>query len=178
MRSVHLKAAMAAAACSVLCGLVIGPGLAASAGASTSGPTSSVPATIAGAATSATSPTAPAPSSSVSPQGAPTCNVYDFCSYNRTNGGTLCFFTTHTQNYPANCSTEGKSAYNRWAGYARLHYLGTEGGAYYQLPETGYLLYMTENTFNHCATSTAADRCDGLGTTLYDNVASVKLQTL
>lgn len=116
-------------------------------------------------ASNATGNTVPPPS----PNG---CNQGFFCSYNKGNGGDLCFQANWSDNYPSGCADANDGAFNNTtADDTRLHYEFGYNGAYYQLGPGHYLLYMSQNYFNACFGGGTA--CDGYGRVMQNNVESV-----
>ena len=95
------------------------------------------------------------------------CNGVNFCSYNQTNGGHLCFQTdTNRDLWPDGCADANQSAYNRNGNAVDLYFGYDYGGAYYTLYSGNYLLYMSQNSFNECKS------CAGYGDEMANNVVS------
>jgi hypothetical protein len=107
----------------------------------------------------------------VSPNLAPGgCNSGNFCSYNKGNGGDLCFQTNVNVPYwSENCANHNQSAYNRNINSINLYYGGDYWDAYSVLGSGNYWLYMDNNYFNRCGTD-----CYGLNEPMGYNVASSK----
>jgi len=119
---------------------------------------------------------APAPSqtTSVSPALAPKgCLGDNFCSYNKGNGGSLCFQSDKSKpTWATACENHNDGAYNRNANSVNLYYLPLYGGAYSTLYSGNYWLYMSKNYFSQC--NDLNDSCLGKGEAMQNNVASDK----
>jgi hypothetical protein len=120
-------------------------------------------------ASPAASPNAEGP---VEPALAPSgCASGKFCSYNKGNGGNLCFSTSsNVQYWSAACANHNQSAYNRYQNSINLYWGGDWYGAYAVLGSGNYWLYMDKNNFNRCPPSPHA--CTGYNEPTGYNVAS------
>lgn len=88
--------------------------------------------------------------SATAPRGHPKgCGTAHFCSYQKGNGGSICYNTPKSvPSWSKKCRTVD-SVYNNGAAAGVRLYWGTHySDAWYCLGNTDYLLHMTQNKFN------------------------------
>ncbi len=108
------------------------------------------------------------------PPGPSGCNGGYFCTYNEGNGGDLCEQMNATGNLAAGCSGQNDSGFNNSSVGVSLYAGINEGGAYYYLGSSDYLLYETQNHFNQC--TGGGTSCGDYGGEIYDHLQSVQFQ--
>ena len=85
------------------------------------------------------------------PLGPSGCNGGNFCSYVYGNGGTLCVQMNGTGNLSTYCASNSDSSFNNRVSLGVSLFAGVnEGGAYYFLAASDYLLDESQNQFNQC----------------------------
>jgi hypothetical protein len=125
-----------------------------------------------GAATASAAPPSATPSGGGLPPGAPTgCDSGHFCGYIYGDGGSWCFETSHTTNYPWPCWDDTDSSYNNQTVNVELFSEYNETGAFYLLGAGDYLLYMDQNNFNRCLGGGTS--CENYGEQMENEVMSI-----
>jgi hypothetical protein len=84
------------------------------------------------------------------PPGPSGCNSGYFCTYNADNGGDLCQQLNATSNLGAGCANENYGAFDNSSVGVDMFPATGEGGAYYFLGASDYLLDEKNDHFNQC----------------------------
>jgi hypothetical protein len=111
------------------------------------------------------------PATTPQPDGPSGCTAGDFCTYENGNGGTLCEQFDSTQNLSTTCAGDTDSSFDNSSVGVELFAGVSEGGAYYFLGASDYLLYETTNDFNQCGVS-----CGDYGGEIYNHLQSVQFE--
>jgi hypothetical protein len=107
------------------------------------------------------------------PLGPSGCFGGNWCTYNTGGGTNLCEQMDVTGNLTSYCASNTEASFNNTSSTGVSMFAGiNEGGAYYFLAASNYLLYEADNTFNQCTNGTM--NCGDYGGIIAQHIQSVQ----